>query len=487
MKAPQAQARRAFAPRAISGRLVPLLLAAGLAGCASLPPAGDRTGFAPVQELARQHLGAEPQWPLTDEERRARDERVAGWLSAPLDAGMAVQVALANHRGLQAAFAELRIAEAEWVQASRLPNPGFSFGRSRQGDEREIERGLHLNLARWIAAPWVAPWIEQERAALRARVAGEVLALAADTRRAWVRAVAAREAERYQAQVLEAAEAGAELARRMAQVGNFNRLAQAREQQFQAVAALQLAQARHEAIATRERLVRLLGLWGDQAARLQLPERLPELPAEPADRPGLEREAMATRLDVIGARAATESAARALGLTRATRFVNVFELGLMRNSSNEGPSQTGWEIGFELPLFDSGNARLARAEALHRQAVERTAQRAIEARSEVREAWSAYRTAWDIARHHRDELVPLARAISDENLLRYNGMLIGVFELLADARAQIGTVQAAIAAQRDFWLAEADLASALVGRPMLLPAAAGAAGPASPAAGADPH
>ena len=68
----------------------------------------------------------------------------------------------------------------------------------------------------------------------------------------------------------------------------------------------------------------------------------------------------------------------------------------------------------------------------------RGAQMAIEARSEVREAYAGYRSAHDIARHQRDEIVPLRAAIAEEKLLRYNGMLIGVFELLADARAQIG-------------------------------------------------
>jgi len=91
----------------------------------------------------------------------------------------------------------------------------------------------------------------------------------------------------------------------------------------------------------------------------------------------------------------------------------------------------------------------------------------VDARSEVREAWSAQRTAWDIARHHREEIVPLRRQIAEENLLRYNGMLIGVFELLADARAQIAAVHGAIEAQRDFWLADADLRMALIGKPHL--------------------
>jgi len=107
--------------------------------------------------------------------------------------------------------------------------------------------------------------------------------------------------------------------------------------------------------------------------------------------------------------------------------------------------------------------------------VHEAAQVAIEARSEVRQAYGAYRTAWDIARHYRDEIVPNAQRISEQNLLRYNGMFIGVFELLADARAQVASVNAAIEAQRDYWIAQADLEMALIGKPALSAAAAATA------------
>jgi len=78
------------------------------------------------------------------------------------------------------------------------------------------------------------------------------------------------------------------------------------------------------------------------------------------------------------------------------------------------------------------------------QSLQRAADTAINARSEVREAYGSYRSAWDIARHHRDEIVPLRQRIAEENVLRYNGMLIGVFELLADTREQIASVNASI-------------------------------------------
>ncbi len=438
------------------------VLAALLAsGCASPWPDG---GFGPVQAAAADRLGKALVWARsTDDEDRIL-VRVATLLATPLSMDAAVQLALLNNKGLQAAFAQLGIAEAELVRASRLPNPGFSFGRLRRGDEVEYERGLHIDLARLIALPWTRELELRRAAQTQSDVALAVLALAADTRKAWVNAVAAEETVRYTRQVQQAAEASAELARRMAQVGNFNRLQQLREQGFYADAAASLARAERARGATRERLVRLLGLWGAQT-QFCLPERLPDLPAEPRELPEIERTAKAQRLDVQAARLGVEQVARNLGLTRATRFIHVLEVGAVHNGSNLEPTQRGWEIGFEIPLFDWGAARVAQAEAVYMQAVQRAGQTAIDARSEVREAYGGYRSAWDIARHHRDEIVPLRQQIAEQNLLRYNGMLIGVFELLADARAQIASVNAAIDALREFWLAQADLDMALIGPP----------------------
>ena len=148
-----------------------------------------------------------------------------------------------NNRGLQASFQELGITEAEVVQAGRVPNPGFSLGRFRRGDEIELERGLHFNLARLIAMPTISAVEARRFAATQSLVTMNMLALAAQTRKAWVSALAAEESVRYTRQVMQAAEASAELARRMEQVGNFNKLQRAREQSFHAEAALNVARA----------------------------------------------------------------------------------------------------------------------------------------------------------------------------------------------------------------------------------------------------
>ena len=435
-----------------------------LGGCASLSPDG---GFAAVEESAKTHLGKDLRWARTDADRAAIDQRVATLLAKPLSVDDAVQLALLNNRGLQSAFDELGITEAEVVQAGRLPNPGFTFGRSTRGDEIELERGLHFNLARLLALPLIAQMEARRFEQTQGAAAAAVLSLAAQTRVAYFNALAAEESVRYSRQVMQAAQASAELARRMEQVGNFSKLQRAREQSFYADASLNLARAEQAQRASRERLTRQLGVWGAQTG-FALPARLPDLPAQARDLPDIERLAMAQRLDVQGAKLALEQTAKNLGLTRTTRFINVLEVGAMRNSSNEAPTQKGWEIGLELPLFDWGDARVARAEGVYRQSFNRAAETAVNARSEVREAYANYRYAYDIARHQRDEIVPLRQRIADENLLRYNGMLIGVFELLADARLQIASVNAAIQAQRDFWIAQSDLDMALIGKPSLM-------------------
>ncbi len=451
--------------RQAPGLLVSALLAgvAVLGGCASFSSDG---GFAAVEQTAKERLGKDLSWARTEVERDRIDTRVAELLAKPLTVNDAVQVALLNNRGLQATFQDLGISEADVVQAGRLPNPGFSFGRLTRGSEVELERGLHFNLARLLAIPLIGQIEARRFEQTKAMVAMNVLSLAADTRKAYVNALAAEETVRYMRQVKQAAEASAELARRMEQVGNFNKLQRSREQAFHADAALNQARAEQARAATRERLTRLLGVWGAQA-RFTLPERLPDLPKDALDLPDIERVALAQRLDVQGAKLATEQTAKSLGLTRTTRFLNVLELGVVRNGSNVEPTQRGYEISLELPLFDWGSARVARAEAVYMQSLHRAAETAINARSEVREAYTGYRSAFDIARHHRDEIVPLRQRIAEENLLRYNGMLIGVFELLADARAQIASVNNYIESLRDFWIAQADLDMALIGKPSM--------------------
>jgi len=437
------------------------LATALLAGCTTFSADG---GFDTVKTATRERgIRQDITWIKNDGDADQARAEVRKLLATPLSADDAVQVALLNNRGLQATYAELGIAESDLVQAGRLTNPGFTFERLHRGDDVSIERTFLFNILGLLTMP-VRTDLERRRFDLtQGRVAAEVMQVAADTQRAWIHAVAAQEAVRYMDQVKAAAEASAELARRMAAAGNFNKLDQAREQVFYAEMTAQLARARQAELAGRERLTRLMGLWGEDI-RYTLPGRLPDLPKSAREIDDLEAQALRQRLDVQVAMKEAENVAASLGLTRATGFISVFEVGYRRNSETGQPRETGYEIELRLPIFDWGGARVARAEHIYMQSVNRAADLAVKARSEVREAYAAYHTSFELAKHYREEIVPLRKRISEESLLRYNGMLISVFELLADARQQIAAVSVYLEALRDFWIADTTLHLAMTGK-----------------------
>lgn len=438
------------------GRSAVGLSAIFLAGCASLSP--DR-GLNDVSSLTQNRIGQAAQF---KKDSSNYDAQIQPLLGKPLTVESAVQIALLNNSALKVSFAELGVAEADFVQAGRLRNPGFSFGRVSGGGDSEIDRSVMFDIAGLLTLP-MRTRIERgrfEQAKLQA--AAQAVQLASDTRSAYFTAVAAAQSAAFAEQVRGAAEASSDLAERMTKVGNWSKLDQARERAFYQDAVTQLARARHEATASREQLIRLLGLWGAQQDFV-IPDRLPDLPAQPQEIKNAEAQAMSQRLDVLSARRENEATASALGLTKATAFINVFDAGYVNKSATGRPRENGYEVSLELPIFDWGGARTARAEALYMQSVHRTTDTAVKARSEVREAYSAYRTTYDIARHYRDEVVPLRKKISDEVLIRYNGMLASVFELLADSREQLTSVNTAIETQRDFWIAETKLKTAING------------------------
>ena len=438
-----------------------LATAAVLGGCASL---SNDHGFNEVQDQAKTRLDKDVRWARSDSDRDSIREQIQPLLAKPLSADDAVQIALLNNAGLQATYSELGIAESNLVQAGRLHNPGFTFQRlERNGPDGEIvdiERKFIFDILGLLTLPTRSEIETRRFEAAKQRVTSEVMRLAAETRRTYFSAVAAEQGVRYMEDVKEVADAGAELARRMKAAGNWSTLDQSRQQVFYAEVVAQLARAKQTSVAQREKLTRLMGLWGEDI-RFQLVDRLPDLPKTAQDQPDIEKQAIAQRIDIAMARKEVEGLSKSLGLTKATRFVNVLDTSYLRNSTTGEARQTGYEIELSIPIFDFGDAKVARAEATYMQAVNRLSEIAVNARSEVREAYHAYHTAFDLARHYRDEIVPLRKRISEENMLRYNGMLISVFDLMADARSQMASVNGYIEALRDYWIADTNLHGAM--------------------------
>ncbi len=431
-----------------------------LAGCAST---GVDGAAGEIARAVEERTGATPRLARPSDPAIARE--LDALLGKPLSMEAALQVALLNHPGLQATFWEAGIAQADLAQATRLANPSFGFARLSGGGERELERTVGFDLAGLLTMPLRRRMETRRVEQTRLKVAGAIEAHALATRKAWVEAVAAQQTLAYARQVSASTEAAAELMGRMVKAGNASQLDLAREQALHAEAGASVLRAARDQLGAREALTRQLGLWGGQAG-YALPERLPELPAAPQELSRIEQTALERRLDVQAARLGAEHLAADLGLTRSTRLVNVLDLGWQDKRETDTPRASGYEVRLELPLFDWGGARVARAESVYLQSLHRVADVAVTARSEARAAYLGYRMHYDLARHYRDEVIPLRKKIADETLLRYNGMLASPFELLLDAREQAQAVSGYIAALKDFWLADAALAGALGGRPL---------------------
>ncbi len=435
-----------------------------LAGCASLPPGPPE---AEGQALLARLVPEVPAAALG----QADPTRAQALLGAPLTRDGAVELALRHSPALAALRAGARADEAGRARAAGLPDPVLSIERMAGGGELAITRALSLGLLELLTWPQRQAQSGREAEAARLRLAGELLDQVAQVQTAWVQAVATAQQQAQSRRVLDAAEAGAELARRMQAAGNFSPLQRARQQLFEVEARTALLADTRLAQSRREALVRAVGLDTDEAARLRLPDRLPPLPAQAVAAQDLGPEAARTRLDLRLAQAELDAATEARGLGRIASLGDV-ELGLRQERvSADGALQRsrGAELSLRLPLADGGararEALDARTEAAwwRREAARR------QAASQLREAHGAWQAAWTTARQHRDDWLPLRQEMAEQTLLAYNGMLIGVFELLADAREQAQAVRAAIESEAGFWQADVALQMGLLGRPAAAP------------------
>ncbi|HQR51247.1 MAG TPA: TolC family protein, partial [Methylophilaceae bacterium] len=344
-----------------------------------------------------------------------------------------------------------------------LKHPTFGWSHLDGGGPGKTTCGVELYfLGLLLAAP--RQRIENVRFKhTRLRVTQAVLRHAAETRKAWAEALAAVQTTGLLGQVNELAQVEADLAARQRKAGNISERDLLLRQAFAAETRTAQLRAAETANAVRERLNRLMGL-GNQHAAWTLPPRMPGLPAEQPRFDDLENYGLRQRLDLQMVQKEAEAFSTALGLTRSTRFINVLDLGV-ETETNVGEKRiTGPTLRIELPIFDQGQARISKQEAQYRQSEMRLYDSVVVARSEIREAQQRLATAWQTATEAREVLSPLRRRIVEQSALQYNGMLIGVYELLAAARDQVNAAQVQITAVRDYWTALADLQMAVGGK-----------------------
>lgn len=436
-----------------------------LAGCKTFSPDG---GMGPIAAIIGQGLNKDVIVVRSAEDDIWAREAVASLLKKPLTADGAVQVALLNNRGLQAAYNDLGIAEAVMVASSRPPAPSFSISRVSTSLELDIERQIVASILGLVTQPARSRIAADRFAQAQLQAALETLRVAAETKRAYCNAVGAREIVAAVANFKSTAEKSAELATRLGETGALNKLDQAREQVFYADVTTELAAARQQATIELEELVRLMGLWGHDLD-IKLPSVLPALPGKPRSLPTIEQDAMSHRVDLQIARIEVEALAKSYGLTRATHFINVLDAsGISKTQKDKGSGEPhsdggGFDVTFEVPIFDFGRPRVREAEQRYMQAVNLLAEDAINARSEARGAYRTYRSAYEISGHYRRDVLPLRQIAFDQAQLQFNSMLIDVFSLVTESRQLINATVNGVEAKRDFWIAHTNLGVAVLG------------------------
>ena len=440
-----------------------VLAAIGLAGCAAFSPEG---GIGAVSELTSQAIDKDVAFVRSREGAEAVDARLRRLLARPLGMDAAVQVALLNNKGLQAAYNDLALAETDLVEQSLPPSPVFSVSRIAGGGASEIERQVVGDILALATLPFRSEIARERFRQAQLRAALATLRLAADVRRSHVRSVAANELVALLTDAKSTAESTAQLAVKLGETGALNKLDQAREQVFYAETTADLAAARQAASSARERLARLMGLW-DDGLDFRLPNQLPALPRRPLALPSIEADAVAHRIDLQIARLELAALARSLQLTEATRFVTLLDLaGIERRTQDpEGTPfrERGFDVQFQIPIFDGGEVRMRQATETYNRAFNRLTERAVNVRSEARDAYRSYRSAYDIASHYQREILPLRRIITEEMQLRFSSMQVDIFALLTEARQRLASLRGAIDARQKFFLAQSELQTAVNG------------------------
>ena len=433
-----------------------LLLVSSLAACSSIP---KDEGITDVESIYERHIGKQIQLPKPSAAQPLSDADITKILSEAISLSDAERLSIWANPSLKATLSKVGVAEADYAQAGRMENPGFAYERFSGSD---YTKSVLFDIGGVLLMPLKRRMESRRLKTSRYQAASNVFAHISATRNAWFNAVAEKQHSALLERALESAETGNHLTRQMAALGHSSVVDAAESELFLGELRVALTRQRLAQSDARERLVKQLGLWGVEARNLKIPDQLPKLPEEEIRIEAVERHAIETRLDVKLGKLLVESMGKNLKLTRLNPFISAIEAGPVLESA-EGDKERGYEIEFRIPLFDIGDVKSHKAKILYEQSMAQAEATAIKAASSARQALKGYQVAFDIANQYRSKLLPLKQRISDETMLRYNGMLISVFDLLKDVRSSIELESNYVDALKEFWIADTGLQQAIAG------------------------
>lgn len=445
----------------ISWRWPTLGLAVMLAGCASYPQQRGLDGTAEL--TAARGVTSSPPVDCTQ-----ADAGVAGLLREPLTLDAAIQITLICNPGLAAEYARLGIARADAFQAGRLANPGFSVARSEAsgGGRNSVTFGIAQNFSQLILRGPRQRLSEGEFLRTQQLLAGRVLESVAATSAAWYGLLAAEPAARIAEASADAAEAAAELSQRYRDAGNRSMRELALDQAEAVEARIAARRASDAVAAARADLQRQLGL--PATTQWTLPARLPLPAAETLAIDALRQQAAEQRLDLVAARGLVSLLADSREATRRWRWLGDFSVGVEREREQGGARTLEPQLSIQLPLFDRGQATLARADAWQEWSEAERRRLDLQVASAVELAFARWQSAQANVADHRDRLLPQRRNVVARTQEDVNYMLRGPFELLRARRDEYAAAIGYVEAIGAYWIARTGLEQAIGSR---LPAA----------------
>lgn len=433
--------------------MLAVVLMATLAACATVDPAQDAPE---INRLLSDRGALALGWETND---AAGDEAMAqSWLAEPMTVDRAVQMAMLRSPRLQEQYGELGLARAEILEAIQIANPRLSASRMsvEDGPGTEIAYSLAMPLVDLLVLPSRVRLARAEHERARYQIASAVMDVSLEVEAAWYTHVAARQVAEMRSAVADGLGASADLAQRYFDAGNISELQLSREQAAASEARIDAARAAVAARMAHLDLTTLIGLTGPEA-NWQATTVLP-LPVATEDDPAeLRRMAAESSLTLLAARREAEISASAAGVTSAFRLLGDTGIGYEREEEIDGGRLSGPTLDLELPIFNQGQARVARAQAQLQVARARLAQIELSSANAVDAGAERVRIVSDIVRIHREALVPQRETVVARSQEEQNYMLIGVFDLIRAKTEEYDAYQSYLEAVRDYWLARVDL------------------------------
>ena len=438
-----------------------LLILLMLGACAGVSP---EAAFDEVEAELEARGIRHVHWYTGTEEDEEVAETVRQLLDKELTADIAVQVTLLNNRRLQSIYASLGVAQADLVQAGLLGNPILNAEMlfPLNGGSAELELGLAQSFLEIFYIPLrrnVAGSLLEET---KLTVAGSVLDFEHQARTRFHAVQAAFQTAEMFRHFELAADLRHDLARRLRGAGNITELEFHEHRAHLEQARVHLLRAKADHFASRERLNRTMGLFGEDVD-WELSGGLPEIPEDVVDVTDIENRAVNTSLDLAIARQRIITAGRLLGLDERTALFPTMTLGT-EAEREDGDWAVGPTLSLPIPFLDRGQARIARTRSELRRQQDEYRALAVEIRSMARVARTDIEEARQIAEHYREVILPLRRRITGEAQLQYHAMDIGIFDLLSARERQIEAEGRYVESLHRYWTSRAVLDQLMRGR-----------------------